>query len=123
MDQAQQLRLARRRRLVHKAAVERFLEEHGFTGVNEARRSLLKTTYPLHSAAKHGDHRMILLLLEEGADALQKNSSGKTAEKVAEQRNRGGSHDAVLRALRASAASKTPPTSDTACACGRAGGC
>lgn len=68
-------------------------------GVTGPKKSLLSTTYPLHSAAKEGNARMVAMLLKEGADATQKNSSGRTAVQVAQKRNKAGSHAPVISAL------------------------
>merc|ERR1712039_956375 len=85
-----------------KAAVTRFLKENGFAdGVDGKKRSFLKTTYPLHCAAKAGNTRILEMLLQEGADASQKNSSGKTAAQVAEKSNRNNSHVGAIRVLAA----------------------
>mmetsp|Transcript_23263 Transcript_23263/g.58752 ORF Transcript_23263/g.58752 Transcript_23263/m.58752 type:complete len:241 (+) Transcript_23263:80-802(+) len=85
-----------------KAAVAIFLKENGFTdGVGGKKRSFLKVsaTYPLHCAAKAGNVRMLEMLLQEGADVSQKNSSGKTAAQVAEKANRNNSHAAAISVL------------------------
>mmetsp|Transcript_45044 Transcript_45044/g.113298 ORF Transcript_45044/g.113298 Transcript_45044/m.113298 type:complete len:239 (-) Transcript_45044:162-878(-) len=83
-----------------KAAVANFLRENEFSnGVGGKKRSFLKTTYPLHCAAKAGNARMLEMLLQEGADVLQKNSSGKTAAQVAEKANRNNSHAGAIRVL------------------------
>jgi len=96
-----------------KSAVAAFLKEHGFKGgVSDAKKSMMSTTYPLHTAAKAGNARMVEMLLKEGASVAQKNSSGKTAAQVAEKSNKNGSHAAALRALTAGPS-----------AAGRAGGC
>jgi len=94
------------------AAVASYLKEKGFkNGAAGAKKSLMSTTYPLHVAAKEGSASMVEMLLREGADPAQKNSSGKIAAQLAEKSNKGGSHAAVLSALSGVAAS------------GRVGGC
>jgi len=87
-----------------KQALQRFFTRHGFTGMNDPRKSGCAvwgatTTYPLHCAAELADVRTVEMLLKEGAKRLQKNSSGKTALQVAQKKNKAGSHDAVLRLL------------------------
>jgi len=89
-------------------ALGQFYTRHGFTGVNEPRRSscaVLRAamTYPLHCAAELGDEGIVCMLLKEGAATSQKDSSGRTAAQVAQRKNKGGSHEGVLRVLGASA--------------------
>merc|ERR1712232_1008235 len=82
-----------------KCKVAEFLQEHGFKDVASAKKAFLSTTYPLHCAAEKGQEDMVKMLMEEGADPAQKNSSGKTAAQVAQKKGRSGSHDKVLQAL------------------------
>lgn len=82
-----------------KAAVQAFLKEHGYAGPAAPKRTLMKTTYPLHEAAKLGDAKMVTMLLEEGASQTQKNSRGKTALQRAQQADRKGSHAQVIQLL------------------------
>merc|ERR1712079_71866 len=82
-----------------KSLVAAFLKEHGYSGVGTPKRTLLKTKYPIHTAAKTGDPKIVAALLEEGADPAQKNSAGHTAAQVAQQKNKKGSHANVLRTL------------------------
>lgn len=97
-----------RRERDRKAAVAAFLKEHGFAKVGTKKRSLLKTTYPLHVAAQKGYSHVVAMLLDEGADPRKRNSSGKTAQEVAEECNRHGSHAAVLCVLGATAYEHAP---------------
>jgi len=82
-----------------KAQVDAFLKAERFTGVGSARKSMLKTTYPLHRAAEAGNAKMVEHLLAEGADPAQVDSSGRTAAQVAARKNRRGSHGAALTAF------------------------
>merc|ERR1712050_577422 len=83
--------------------VAAYLKDHGFKGgVTGQKWLLFKTTYPLHAAAKSGNTLMVGYLLKEGADATQKDSSGRTAAEVAQRRNRSNSHAGALRLLAAS---------------------
>jgi len=82
-----------------KAILAAFPKEHGYLGVNLPRRTLRKTKYASLSAAKRGDHRIVQLLIEEGADPLQTTSQGRTAAQIARAMDRNGSHSAVLQAL------------------------
>mmetsp|Transcript_69103 Transcript_69103/g.191360 ORF Transcript_69103/g.191360 Transcript_69103/m.191360 type:complete len:211 (-) Transcript_69103:280-912(-) len=109
---AEETRLEWEAAKARRASVAGFLREKGFkNGAGGAKKSLMSTTYPLHVAAKEGDARIVALLLSEGANAAQRNSTGKTAAQIAEKSNKGGSHAAVLAAL------ATPS------AAARAGGC
>lgn len=99
---AEAKRLAKEReRWLRKAAVLAFLREHGFSDdVGGSKRVMLRTTYPLHVAAEEGNSRMVEMLLREGADPTQCDSSSRTAAQVALEKNKGGSHTNVLQILR-----------------------
>ncbi|CAE7471493.1 unnamed protein product, partial [Symbiodinium sp. KB8] len=82
-----------------------FLTKHGFgedvNAPNQPSGCFLpfprkETLYPLHVAAKLGDGAMVRALLEEGADPEQRSSKGRTAEDLARQEDRDGSHVEVL---------------------------
>merc|ERR1712113_1032154 len=94
---AEEKHLAQQRE--RKAVVASFLEEHGFQGINSQKKKLLKTSYPIHKAAKVGNAQLVQMLLMEGADPDQKNSRGETAAEVAQKKNSGGSHASVVRVL------------------------
>eukprot|EP00406_Dinophysis_acuminata_P063886 CAMPEP_0179270190 /NCGR_PEP_ID=MMETSP0797-20121207/31342_1 /TAXON_ID=47934 /ORGANISM="Dinophysis acuminata, Strain DAEP01" /LENGTH=181 /DNA_ID=CAMNT_0020978523 /DNA_START=170 /DNA_END=715 /DNA_ORIENTATION=- len=79
-----------------RALVEAFLREHGYSGVNTPKRTMLRTKYPIHTAAKMGDADILAALLDEGANPAQKNSVGLNASQVARQKNKNGSHEDVL---------------------------
>merc|ERR1712232_1269528 len=85
-----------------KALVAAFLKKHAYNDVCIPKKTMLKTKYPIHTAAKMGDLNIVTALLEEGANPAQKNSAGQTAVQIAEQRNKKGSHAKVLRILRGS---------------------
>jgi len=90
-----QAQVAERRR-----ALKQFLNKNGFAGVNEARRArLFWTSYPLHVAVEKNNLRVVEMLLAEGADASQKNSSGLTAAQVAQRKNRKGKNTTMLQLL------------------------
>merc|ERR1712151_1359966 len=78
-------------RLARKALVSAFLKEHGYNAVTKPKKTMLKTKYPIHTAAKTGDARIVAALIEEGADPAQKNSGGQTAAQVAQQKDKKGS--------------------------------
>jgi len=85
-----------------KTEVAAFLQKNGFTnGVAGPKKCMTKTKYPLHTAAKRGGAFMVEMLLQEGADATQKDSMGRTAAQVAQKENRNNSHAQVLQALAA----------------------
>ena len=48
-----------------KALVTAFLKEHGYNDVGIPKRTMLKTKYPIHTAAKIGDPKIVTALLEE----------------------------------------------------------
>lgn len=82
-----------------KSRVGAFLKEHGYKGVDVPKRTMLRTRYAIHTAAKAGDAEAAAALLEEGADPARKDSAGRTALQVAQQQDKNGSHAGVLRAL------------------------
>jgi len=92
-----------------KEALDAFCRQHGFADISAPRRSgcavwSAATTYPLHWAAELADARIVGLLLKEGVDTKQKNSSGKTAAQVAQKKDKNGSHQEVKRLLACTAA-------------------
>merc|ERR1712232_581449 len=78
--QAQAVHLEQERQ--RKALVAAFLKEHGYSNVACAKKTMLKTKYPIHTAAKLGDSSIVAALLEEGASPSQKDSFGQTAAQV-----------------------------------------
>mmetsp|Transcript_30750 Transcript_30750/g.84807 ORF Transcript_30750/g.84807 Transcript_30750/m.84807 type:complete len:227 (-) Transcript_30750:290-970(-) len=96
--------LEERERWLRKSAVMAFLKESGFASVASSKTVMRRTTFPLHVAAEAGNAKMVDMLLKEGADPEQRNSTGKTAAQVAQaaQAKRGGldeAHEDVLRVL------------------------
>jgi len=61
-------------RRVEAAAVEKFLQEHRFSGIDHCRRAgrwpLSRRCCPLSLAAQRGDVSTVILLLKQGADPL-----------------------------------------------------
>ena len=55
--------------------------------------------YPIHVAAHLGDHEVVHLLLQAKADPRQTTSRGRTAEDIALEADRSGSHREVLDLL------------------------
>eukprot|EP00913_Durusdinium_trenchii_P002181 g2013.t1 len=76
-----------------------WLKKQGFTGVNNPKKSLFSTTYPLHKAAESGNAKIVGGLLEQGANPAQKNSAGKTALEVVMKKKKADSHKEVLALL------------------------
>ncbi|CAE7198121.1 unnamed protein product [Symbiodinium sp. CCMP2592] len=82
-----------------------FLQAHGFSEVCEPQtptgcfRLRRNGVYPIHEAARTGDHDMLHILLQAKADPLQKTSRGHTAVDIAKAANSGGSHLQVLHLL------------------------
>merc|ERR1712060_622635 len=89
----------RAREQERKTLVADFLKEHGYSDVGVPKKTMLKTKYPIHTAAKTGDPKIVAALIQEGANPTQKNSVGQTAAKIAEKKNKNGSHANVLRTL------------------------
>eukprot|EP00434_Breviolum_minutum_P030935 symbB.v1.2.027357.t3/scaffold2799.1/size70062/6 len=89
-----------RRRRRQRTQLKAFLKKHRFSDVNEPQQyhSLFcflqkkkEELYPLHMAVKLGDYEILRLLLQAGADASQRTSSGKTALDFLDE-----SHEMVL---------------------------
>jgi len=101
--QAEAARQAEKERVAQeqqrKAVVGAFLRQHGYSDVRTPKRTMMKAKYPIHTAAKMGNSRIVEALIEEGANPGQKNSAGQTALQVAQQKNKKGSHANVLRVL------------------------
>merc|ERR1712110_626800 len=81
-------------------AVQKFLADNKFKGINIGRKSLTKTTYPLHEAAKRNDIEMVKMLVEEGANVEQMNSRKQTALQRASREDRNGSHKDIICAMK-----------------------
>merc|ERR1711972_263854 len=65
-----------------KAQVSAFLKKHGYSSVSTPKRTMLKTKYPIHTAAKSGDPQIVSALVQEKLDLTQKDSSGHTALQI-----------------------------------------
>jgi len=92
----------------HKEVAD-WCQGHGFADISAPRRNgctawSAATTYPLHLAVELADAHIVGLLLKEGANPEQKNSSGKTAGQVAQKKDKNGSHREVKRLLTGTAA-------------------
>jgi len=79
--------------------VNDFLIKHGYCGVNVKRTKMLKSKYPLHTAVKLTDDKMVQLLVSAGANRRLRNSAGETPKQLAGRLAVGNSHAAVLAAL------------------------
>eukprot|EP00931_Biecheleriopsis_adriatica_P065874 TRINITY_DN4032_c0_g1_i2.p1 TRINITY_DN4032_c0_g1~~TRINITY_DN4032_c0_g1_i2.p1 ORF type:complete len:230 (+),score=73.67 TRINITY_DN4032_c0_g1_i2:55-744(+) len=108
-EEASRLRLQQEERA---REVTAFLQGNGFTGVNKAKLSMLcmTSTYPLHKAAELGDDKLLVMLLEEGADPAQQNSAGRTAAQVARKKDKKGSHSKAIAVLARPAAATLATT-------------
>lgn len=96
-----------RRALTQNSYLLDFLQRHGFSSPHSQRQLgdsdstiQLERWYPLHVAAQLGDHEIVSLLLEAGADPEQLGEGNLTAIDVALAENRNGSHSYVLFLLR-----------------------
>jgi len=79
-----------------------FLKARGFTkGIASAKKSCMKTSYPLHVAVEENSAEMVVALLKSGADKAAKNSSGLTPLALAQKldKKKKGAYSAVLAAL------------------------
>merc|ERR1712048_879345 len=92
--------LAKQAAEARKQVVQKFLADHKFKDISTGRRSLTKTTWALHEAAKRNDVEMVKMLIEEGANVEQTNSRKQTALQRATQEDVKGSHQEVIGVLR-----------------------
>merc|ERR1712048_922394 len=89
-------------------AVQKFLADNKFKGINAGKKSLTKTTYPLHEAAKRNDIEMVKMLVEEGANVEQMNSRKQTPLQRATQEDKNGSHKEIIRVLKSLSTQPNP---------------
>jgi hypothetical protein len=89
------------RNLRSRAALEMYLIDHAFIGVNTPKWKItatgVKKTYPIHVAAKKGDVKFLQSLLDNGADVKKKDSRRRTAYDIARKFNYNHSHTGVLQ--------------------------
>eukprot|EP00401_Gymnodinium_catenatum_P044556 CAMPEP_0117538666 /NCGR_PEP_ID=MMETSP0784-20121206/42596_1 /TAXON_ID=39447 /ORGANISM="" /LENGTH=209 /DNA_ID=CAMNT_0005335287 /DNA_START=115 /DNA_END=744 /DNA_ORIENTATION=+ len=82
-----------------KETLDVFLEQNNFRGVNEKRKTALKTKYPLHTAVKQKNEDMVRILIEAGADPTLADSNKLTPQQVASKLNADGALDAIHERL------------------------
>lgn len=82
-----------------RARLDVWLREHGFSGVNARRKSMVKSKFPLHSAVKRRDEATIVLLLRFGAEPNLSDSKGLTALQLARRCNQDGSCSSIIELL------------------------
>jgi ankyrin repeat protein len=94
-DKQRQAQLAERRR-----ALKQFLRKNGFGDVNDCKTGcMFSKSYPLHAAVEKNNLRVVEMLLAEGADPTQTNSSGKTAAELAQRKNKKGARATMVQVL------------------------
>lgn len=76
-----------------------FLLEQGYTSPTSRRRSCCRYSYPVHSAVRLNDVRVLQILLAAKADVQAKDSNGLTATELARRCDKHGSRQAVLNIL------------------------
>merc|ERR1712232_1074798 len=92
--------MAKRAAEQRQEAVQKFLADHKFKGINIGKRSLTKTTYPLHEASKRNDIDMVRMLVEERANLEQTNSRKQTPLQRAMRQSKNGSHAEVIALIK-----------------------
>lgn len=102
--QAQEARRAERaeqaREQERKRTLRSFFMKEGFQDISVPRRTIFcARTYPLHCAARKGNLKVVEVLLRAGADPLQMDSRGHTAEDVVRKKNYKNSHVEIVRLL------------------------
>jgi len=60
------------------AKLDVFLKRNKYSGVNDMKKTLMRSKYPLHTAVKHRDVDMVRILLEAGADPRLTDSNSWT---------------------------------------------
>merc|ERR1711957_65832 len=68
-----------------KGKLDKLLKEYGVGEVNQKKKSLMSSRYPIHHAVEKGDAEAVRVLLHFKADASSLNSSKKTALQLAEK--------------------------------------
>merc|ERR1712066_112754 len=82
-------------------SVDDFLKAHGFKHLSLPKRAICGAPLSaIHMAVEKNNPALVQAMVRCGADLHQKGPSKKTPLEFAEQCNRGGSHDEVLKALR-----------------------
>ena len=91
-------------RLENEQILSDFLRTHQFESADEPTVHfscwVRRRIFPIHVAAKLGDHRVVQALLKAQADPGVKNCWGQTALDVARKANRSGSHKLVMEHLK-----------------------
>jgi len=83
-------------------AVDDFLKARGFKNMLTPRKAFCGATiYPLHLAVEENNAETVQSLLRCGADRTQKNSAKMSPLELAEKCNKKGSHDAIVKLLKA----------------------
>lgn len=82
--------------------VDDFLKARGFKNLRTPRKAFCGASiYPLHLAVEENKEDTVRALLRRGADKTQKNSSKLSPLELAQKLNKNGSHDAIVKLLRA----------------------
>merc|ERR1711920_369982 len=76
---------ARQEEAAAQQRLQDWLKKNGYGGVNTQKSKMLMARYPLHDAVSQKDTEMVQLLLRFGADRSLKNTTGKTAQQLAEK--------------------------------------
>mmetsp|Transcript_525 Transcript_525/g.1198 ORF Transcript_525/g.1198 Transcript_525/m.1198 type:complete len:210 (+) Transcript_525:74-703(+) len=97
-ERAEREREEQERKALDQTKVSTWLAQNGFKDVNTLKKSMFKTSTPLHTAVAKNDASMVSLLLQNNADPTLK-VSGKTASELAAKSDSKGSHAAVLAAF------------------------
>merc|ERR1712032_1310356 len=82
-------------------AVDDFLKAHGFKHLSLPKKALCGAPLSaIHMAVEKNNPTLVQAMVRSNADLNQKGPGKKTPLEFAEQCNKGGSHDAVVKALR-----------------------
>merc|ERR1712087_181947 len=82
-------------------AVDDFLKAHGFKHLSLPKKAICGAPLSaIHMAVEKNNPTLVQAMVRCNADLQQKGPAKKTPLEFAEQCNKGGSHDAVIKALR-----------------------
>merc|ERR1739848_24885 len=79
--------------------VQSWCKTRGFQDVNAERKTFKGKKYPLHSAVKHQDVKIVKQLIKCGARKDLKDSKGQTPAQLAEKLCNGGSKDGLAQSI------------------------
>jgi hypothetical protein len=80
--------------------IKAWLQKNGFKGINDLVRKKFSKVAPLQCAIQQNDTDMLMLLLQNGADASKVNGKNESALTVAQKIDKKDSHAVMIQALK-----------------------